>query len=322
MALIDRAFNSEHGFSIDDKVGILYSTTDPTSGAGIDAPVGSLLLYVPSVGTPKVFKKKTSTPTDWEELGSASADTITGTGASGQYAEFNGDHTLTSSVKNTAFNPNFETSTSNIKINGSVSVGALGTVARADHIHPTDTSREPTLTKGNLSGSFPVSISGGANAIIGTGVNVSVSSATTTSTGVVQLSNSYSGTSQTLAVTEKALSDGIASITQTIEVLAAESISLYSVVTTNGYNANSSTSAHNGRIAGISITSTGSGFMAEVIPQGEVENVGWSWSAGEQIFLNGTNLSTTAPTSGFRVIIGSALSSTKLLVAISECILL
>lgn len=37
----------------------------------------------------------------------------------------------------------FETNTANIKVNGTVSVGVLGTVARADHIHPTDTSRAP-----------------------------------------------------------------------------------------------------------------------------------------------------------------------------------
>ena len=39
---------------------------------------------------------------------------------------------------------NFETSTANIKMNGTVSVGSLNTVARADHIHPSDTSRVPT----------------------------------------------------------------------------------------------------------------------------------------------------------------------------------
>ena len=48
---------------------------------------------------------------------------------------------ITATTENTAFNRNFETSTSNIKRDGSVSVGSLNTVARADHIHPTDTSR-------------------------------------------------------------------------------------------------------------------------------------------------------------------------------------
>ena len=55
-------------------------------------------------------------------------------------------------TKNTAFNKNFEASTSNIKMNGSVSVGALTTVARADHIHPIDTSRAADSVVVKLSG--------------------------------------------------------------------------------------------------------------------------------------------------------------------------
>lgn len=51
----------------------------------------------------------------------------------------------TISTKNTAFNKNFETSTSNIKMNGSVSVGSADTVARADHIHPSDTSKQDVI---------------------------------------------------------------------------------------------------------------------------------------------------------------------------------
>ena len=39
-------------------------------------------------------------------------------------------------IKNTAFNKNFETNASNIKSNGSVNVGSLSTIARADHVHP------------------------------------------------------------------------------------------------------------------------------------------------------------------------------------------
>ena len=44
-------------------------------------------------------------------------------------------------TKNTAFNKKFETTTTNIKMNGTVSVGSLSTIARADHVHPTDTTR-------------------------------------------------------------------------------------------------------------------------------------------------------------------------------------
>lgn len=39
-------------------------------------------------------------------------------------------------TKNTAFNQNFETSTSNIKTSGTVSVGSSDNIARADHVHP------------------------------------------------------------------------------------------------------------------------------------------------------------------------------------------
>lgn len=51
--------------------------------------------------------------------------------------------------KNTAFNQNFETSTSNIKMNGTVSVGSSNNVARADHVHPHDTTKQDVLTAGD-----------------------------------------------------------------------------------------------------------------------------------------------------------------------------
>lgn len=45
----------------------------------------------------------------------------------------------------------FEISTSNIKMDGAVSVGSLTTYPRADHIHPSDTSRLP-LSGGTMTG--------------------------------------------------------------------------------------------------------------------------------------------------------------------------
>jgi hypothetical protein len=48
-------------------------------------------------------------------------------------------------TKNTAFNINFETTATNIKMNGTQSLGSLSTVARADHVHPIDTSRASTV---------------------------------------------------------------------------------------------------------------------------------------------------------------------------------
>ena len=43
--------------------------------------------------------------------------------------------------KKSAFNKDFETEPTNIKMDGVASVGSLNTIARGDHVHPTDTSR-------------------------------------------------------------------------------------------------------------------------------------------------------------------------------------
>ena len=77
-------------------------------------------------------------------------------------------------------------------------------------------SKQGAITTGNLTSSSPVQVTGGTGAVVGAGTNISVPTATTTSTGVVRLSNSYVGTSQTLATTEKALSDGLATKENTL----------------------------------------------------------------------------------------------------------
>ncbi len=64
------------------------------------------------------------------------------------------------------------------------------------------------ITSGNLSVVSPLIQTGGENAIIGSGVNLSIQDATISQKGAVQLSNSSSGTLETVAVTEKALTDG------------------------------------------------------------------------------------------------------------------
>lgn len=84
---------------------------------------------------------------------------------------------------------------SNYKINGvNISASTFGA--------------EPTLTKGTLSALGPISLSANRQVIGGDAV-ISISNASTSIEGAVQLSNSYTGTSQVLATTEKALSDGL-----------------------------------------------------------------------------------------------------------------
>ena len=74
---------------------------------------------------------------------------ITGTGSTGQFAQFNSSTGITGVTENTAFNKNFEASTLNIQMNGAVALGSSGNVADASHIHPSDTSRVPITTTVN-----------------------------------------------------------------------------------------------------------------------------------------------------------------------------
>lgn len=46
-------------------------------------------------------------------------------------------------------NPSFEATATNIKMNGTQSVGSLSTVARADHVHPSDTSKQNVINTTN-----------------------------------------------------------------------------------------------------------------------------------------------------------------------------
>ena len=68
MSLIDKAFDVANGLSLGDSVGIFYSITDPTSGAGMDAPKGSVILQVPASGEPQLWKKWGSGAKEWKKL--------------------------------------------------------------------------------------------------------------------------------------------------------------------------------------------------------------------------------------------------------------
>jgi microcystin-dependent protein len=47
---------------------------------------------------------------------------------------------------NTAYNQSFETNTTNIKMDGAVSVGSSNNIARADHVHPSDTTKQNIIS--------------------------------------------------------------------------------------------------------------------------------------------------------------------------------
>jgi hypothetical protein len=109
-----------------------------------------------------------------------------GAGTINGVLQANGSGIVSALSENTAFNKNFETSTTNIKMNGSVNVGSSGNIADASHVHATDTSREPVLTKGNLTSTTSgVTITGGTSSVIGTGTTINIANSSATSTGTL-----------------------------------------------------------------------------------------------------------------------------------------
>jgi hypothetical protein len=108
-----------------------------------------------------------------------------------------------------------------------------------------------------------------------------------------------------------------------VRVAATEDLPAYAVVTSLGRRANSGNPSANFRhVMGVSIEAIGSGFSGEVITVGEVENLGWSWTKGDSVYLNGTGLSSAPPETGFMQQIGNASGPTKLVLDLGTPILL
>lgn len=100
------------------------------------------------------------------------------------------------------------------------------------------------------------------------------------------------------------------------------SVSAYKVVTSTGYQADSNNLAHRDKVIGFTFESVGSGFSTKIKTSGEISNPSWSFNAGDIIFLNGTDISTSAPSTGFSQELGSFINSNTLIINIKPSILL
>lgn len=108
----------------------------------------------------------------------------------------------------------------------------------------------------------------------------------------------------------------------TIEVVAAEDIPAFSAVTAQGNVGDSSNTAHYGKVVGIAQTDVTSGFIATLVVDTELTNPLWSWSPNTILFLNGTLLSATPPSSGFSQVVAVARNATTIIVRLEPPILL
>lgn len=109
----------------------------------------------------------------------------------------------------------------------------------------------------------------------------------------------------------------------TATVTAAENLGGHRVVTVEGYYASKDTSSDKFKILGITTGAVSIGATATVTTYGTVTESSWSWTVGNPIFLSANGqLTQTAPTTGFRTIIGFPQTATSIFIDISEPITL
>lgn len=107
-----------------------------------------------------------------------------------------------------------------------------------------------------------------------------------------------------------------------VDCLAIENINSFKVATSLGTNGNSTLTSQKNKVIGIALADISSGFSGQVVAFGKVNNPLWSWVKGSKIFLNGTDLSITAPATGYIQIIGTAIATDVIDVRISQSVLL
>lgn len=84
-----------------------------------------------------------------------------------------------------------------------------------------------------------------------------------------------------------------------VEFLAAQDLLAFDPVTLVGTIGDSDDLSQRGKVIGISMFDVSSGATGQALIEGEIENPLWSWSPGTRIYLNGTTLSATPPSTGY-----------------------
>jgi len=105
-----------------------------------------------------------------------------------------------------------------------------------------------------------------------------------------------------------------------LTIVANEDIPQFQMMTSTGYIADSNNLAHIDRVSGISIKAITNNTSGEVLAYGKITNINWNFTVGSILFLNGTAISQTPPTSGFICQIGKVINSNTILINIKDCI--
>lgn len=113
---------------------------------------------------------------------------------------------------------------------------------------------------------------------------------------------------------------------QTVTILASEDLGGHKAITASGYLADVGTIAHAPQIIGISMSAVMNGEPLDVVVYGLVSEPSWSFTPGQPVYVGVsgalTQIAPISPASKYRSLIGIATASDKLLVNVSESIIL
>lgn len=110
---------------------------------------------------------------------------------------------------------------------------------------------------------------------------------------------------------------------QTLQRTAGETMSalraVYEAADTRVWLADAAESTHVFSLLGVTLTAAPPGQPVDVQRAGVMDDAGWAWTPGQRVFLGpGGALTQTPPAHGFDVLIGVALSATRLLLNLSD----
>jgi hypothetical protein len=93
------------------------------------------------------------------------------------------------------------------------------------------------------------------------------------------------------------------------KIEAQENLPVYTIVTVDGYIADSTNIAHLNKVFGITIENINNDLAGKVLTFGYIQNTNWNFQQGTKLFLNGTTIDTVPSSTGFSQEIGNAFNS-------------
>jgi len=109
----------------------------------------------------------------------------------------------------------------------------------------------------------------------------------------------------------------------TVAITAAENLGGHRIITVEGYYASKDTATDKNKVLGMTTGAVSIGSEATVQVSGFIEESSWNWNVDLPVFLSTDGqLTQSAITSGFSLIVGKPRTATNMFISISEPIIL